>query len=348
MLTKVPEFCRTRPNTPLHLLFSFDEEVGCIGVRRALEGDLATCRSAPAPASSASRRKCRSSIGHKGKKSVRCHVHGKECHSSLAPQGVNAVEYAAEVDRPSQGHGPARRHGWSVRRRFRRRPFDGPYRHHPWRHGAQHRAEGLPLRFRVPLCAGRRAGSAAWPRSGLRSKASCCRRCRQVEPETGFSWEPLSSFPGLDTPVDAEIVAFVKSLTGANGTARSPSAPKAGLFQEIGIPDRHLRTGQHRPGPQARRILSRSTRSRYARPSWSASAASWRSSEAEHLVRCTTPASRGRRGAVDSGRPTDPATARRHSDHRQSRHDHAVRGRRRTGRDADRPAPCASSRRRRG
>ncbi len=34
-------------------------------------------------------------IAHKGKKSMRAHVHGKECHSSLAPKGVNAVEYAA-------------------------------------------------------------------------------------------------------------------------------------------------------------------------------------------------------------------------------------------------------------
>ena len=35
--------------------------------------------------------------GHKGKLSTRCHVHGFECHSALAPKGVNAVEIAAEL-----------------------------------------------------------------------------------------------------------------------------------------------------------------------------------------------------------------------------------------------------------
>src|SRR3546814_11368295 len=36
-------------------------------------------------------------VAHKGKKSVRVHVRGLEAHSSLAPNGVNAVEYAAEA-----------------------------------------------------------------------------------------------------------------------------------------------------------------------------------------------------------------------------------------------------------
>jgi len=34
-------------------------------------------------------------IGHKGKRSVRARVRGFTCHSSLAPQGVNAAEFAA-------------------------------------------------------------------------------------------------------------------------------------------------------------------------------------------------------------------------------------------------------------
>ena len=36
-------------------------------------------------------------IGHKGKRSFRVDVHGRTCHSSLAPAGVNAVEYAARL-----------------------------------------------------------------------------------------------------------------------------------------------------------------------------------------------------------------------------------------------------------
>ncbi len=36
-------------------------------------------------------------IGHKGKRSFRVDVRGRTCHSSLAPEGVNAVEYAARL-----------------------------------------------------------------------------------------------------------------------------------------------------------------------------------------------------------------------------------------------------------
>src|SRR5262249_58863169 len=35
--------------------------------------------------------------GHKGKRSSRVTVSGRTCHSSLAPRGVNAVEYAARL-----------------------------------------------------------------------------------------------------------------------------------------------------------------------------------------------------------------------------------------------------------
>ena len=36
-------------------------------------------------------------IGHKGGRSYKVRVHGSEAHSSLAPQAVNAIEYAAEL-----------------------------------------------------------------------------------------------------------------------------------------------------------------------------------------------------------------------------------------------------------
>ena len=36
-------------------------------------------------------------VGHKGKRSFRVDVRGRTCHSSLAPEGVNAVEYAARL-----------------------------------------------------------------------------------------------------------------------------------------------------------------------------------------------------------------------------------------------------------
>src|SRR5215510_6334266 len=81
---------------PIHLAISYDEEVGCIGVRDM----IARLKDAPAwpagcfvgePTSMAV------VIGHKGKRSLRVTVRGQTCHSSLTPYGVNAVEYAARL-----------------------------------------------------------------------------------------------------------------------------------------------------------------------------------------------------------------------------------------------------------
>ncbi|MDP4414821.1 peptidase dimerization domain-containing protein, partial [Escherichia coli] len=36
-------------------------------------------------------------LGHKGKLAVRCEVQGAACHSAYAPQGVNAIQYAAKL-----------------------------------------------------------------------------------------------------------------------------------------------------------------------------------------------------------------------------------------------------------
>jgi acetylornithine deacetylase/succinyl-diaminopimelate desuccinylase-like protein len=36
-------------------------------------------------------------IAHKGKRAYKCCVRGKEAHSALTPQGVNAIEYAARI-----------------------------------------------------------------------------------------------------------------------------------------------------------------------------------------------------------------------------------------------------------
>jgi acetylornithine deacetylase len=57
-----------------------------------------------------------------------------------------------------------------------------------------------------------------------------------VAPEAGFTWEQISAFPGLDMPVDSEIVAFVKSLTGGNSVGKVAFGTEGGLYQEAGIP----------------------------------------------------------------------------------------------------------------
>ncbi|MEX2296885.1 MAG: M20/M25/M40 family metallo-hydrolase, partial [Dongiaceae bacterium] len=61
-------------------------------------------------------------------------------------------------------------------------------------------------------------------------------RMRAKIADTGFSWEDISAFPGLDMRDDAEIVALAKALSGANSTTKVAFGTEAGLFQKAQFP----------------------------------------------------------------------------------------------------------------
>ena len=234
VLTSVPEMLRRKPTTPIHLIFSYDEEVGCVGVRRLLDM-LRDAPVRPLACIIGEPTEMKVIVGHKGKMSLRCHVRGRECHSSLAPQGVNAVEYAAEAIAYLR----------DMSRRFAAEgPFDEDFdvAHSTVHTGTVHGGTALNI---VPKdCSFDfefRYVPGVEPEALLAeiqefAETKLLPQMRAVDPSTGFSWEPLSSFPGLDTPVDSEVVAFVKSLTGANSVSKVAFGTEAGLFEQTGIP----------------------------------------------------------------------------------------------------------------
>jgi acetylornithine deacetylase len=81
---------------PVHLAFSYDEEVGC--PRRALDARRAGAARAQT-ARLHHRRTHRAEAGARaqGQAGHALPVHGAACHSAYAPQGVNAIEYAAKL-----------------------------------------------------------------------------------------------------------------------------------------------------------------------------------------------------------------------------------------------------------
>ena len=95
-LAHVPEFLRRGLATPIHLAFSYDEEVGCIGVRRLIDM-INGLPVKPRMAIIGEPTEMQVIVAHKGKTDVTAHLRGFECHSSLAPTGVNAIHYAAEL-----------------------------------------------------------------------------------------------------------------------------------------------------------------------------------------------------------------------------------------------------------
>jgi acetylornithine deacetylase len=95
-LAMVPELLRRGLARPVHFALSYDEEVGCIGVRRLID-DVVARGIAPLGCIVGEPTGMELVLAHKGKMSWRCRVRGHEAHSSLTPLGVNAVQIACEI-----------------------------------------------------------------------------------------------------------------------------------------------------------------------------------------------------------------------------------------------------------
>lgn len=97
VLAKVPDMVAAPLRKPIHLVFSHDEEVGCVGVRYALAKASEFAPVAPLAAFIGEPTNMQVVIAHKSKFSYRVDVTGHACHSSRAPEGVNAIDYAARL-----------------------------------------------------------------------------------------------------------------------------------------------------------------------------------------------------------------------------------------------------------
>lgn len=232
-LAAVPAMAAADLARPIHLAFSYDEEVGCLGVRGLIER-LNALAVKPLGCFVGEPTGMAVVIAHKGKRSLRAVVTGRSCHSSLAPEGVNAVDYAAllavEVRR--------------IGRELARGPADPLYdvpvstAHTGILEGGTalnivpDRAE-LVFEFRVLPDQDAEALVAqvqAFVRDVLEPEM------RRVAPETGIALEVFTSFPGLDTPVDDEVVRLAKHLAGRNDHAKVAYGTEGGLFQQAAIP----------------------------------------------------------------------------------------------------------------
>ena len=96
MLERVPAMTEAPLAAPIHLVFSYDEEVGCLGVHgivshldQAVPKPLACFVGEPTGMSVVD--------GHKGSTGLLTTVLGQACHSSRPDLGVNAIFFAADL-----------------------------------------------------------------------------------------------------------------------------------------------------------------------------------------------------------------------------------------------------------
>ena len=96
VLAALPQMATQRLQTPIHLAFSYDEEIGCVGAKKLVES-MAGFEVKPRIGLIGEPTNMSMVLGHKGKVSYRVTVTGMSCHSAYISSGVNAVEYAAEL-----------------------------------------------------------------------------------------------------------------------------------------------------------------------------------------------------------------------------------------------------------
>src|SRR5690606_25552018 len=95
-LQLVPKMLQTRLNHPLHLAYSYDEEIGCVGAPSMIQ-ELVARGVNPSGCVVGEPTSMRTIVAHKGINAYRCRVHGHAAHSSLTPKGLNAIEHAARI-----------------------------------------------------------------------------------------------------------------------------------------------------------------------------------------------------------------------------------------------------------
>jgi acetylornithine deacetylase len=96
VLALIPELQAHSRKHPVHLAFSYDEEVGCLGAP-LLIANLQRKGIQPTACIVGEPTGMVPVIAHKGINSFRCRIHGHAAHSSLTPQGCNALEYGAKL-----------------------------------------------------------------------------------------------------------------------------------------------------------------------------------------------------------------------------------------------------------
>jgi acetylornithine deacetylase len=233
-LAMAPAAVQRRLTAPIHFAFSYDEEIGCIGVRRLL--DLLKDRPVkPRLCIVGEPTLMQVVTAHKGKLGYRVTAHGLEAHSSLAPIGVNAIYMAADLIAEIRAiQSEIATHG----------PRDGDYDvayttlHVGKIAGGEvmnivpnHCSFDFEIRY---LPQDDESAIAAKIRSAAERVAASF---RHVHAGARFEFQPLQSYPALDTPVDSEAVHFVRALTGGNSTGKITFGTEGGLFQQaLGIP----------------------------------------------------------------------------------------------------------------
>jgi len=236
-LAQAPKFLAAlndnRLDAPLHYSLSYDEEVGCIGVRGLIR-DLEEHNIRPAGCVVGEPTSMQPIIAHKGTHRFRCSVHGREAHSSYVTHGVNAIEYAARLvvfirqiaDRLAQIE--TRDYGFTV-----------PYS--TLSTGVIHggiAANVIPKDcvFQFDMRTLPNTAPEALHEEIRAFAATLTREMQAVDEQSGIDLQWLSQTVGLAAAETDAIVQWAMQLSRNHQVGKVSYGTEAGLFQKMGVP----------------------------------------------------------------------------------------------------------------
>ncbi len=229
-LSMAEQAVKSKLTTPINFAFSYDEEIGCVGVRRLLD----LLKDAPVRP-----RLCivgeptlmQAVTAHKGKLGFRVTAHGLEAHSSLAPIGVNAIYMACDLIAAIR----------AIQKRIAETGLrDGDYEvaYTTLHVGKMQGGEVMNIvpnrcSFDFEIRYLPEDDEAAIVAAIKAAAEQVALSYRGVFPQARFDFMNLQSYPAMNTPVDSEAVKFVHALTGGNSTGKITFGTEGGLFHQI-------------------------------------------------------------------------------------------------------------------
>jgi len=219
---------------PLQLAFSYDEEVGCLGVRSLIE-DMTGWSHKPSFCIVGEPTLLQIAIGHKGKAAIKATCRGLVAHSARPDEGLNAIYLASDLI------GGLRNRQKTIERDGPRDlGYEVPYTtlHVGTIRGGTalnivpgHCEIDLEIRNVV-------ADDPARYVQGIRQDAAEILATAQRGRAIGdIRIEIVNEYPGLDTAENAEVVGLVAALTGNRKCVKVDFGSEGGLYSgRVGIP----------------------------------------------------------------------------------------------------------------
>ena len=232
-LAQASLFLGSKAPFAVHLALSYDEEVGCFGVRELI-ADLRGAGIKPLACIVGEPTSMVPAIAHKGVYRYRCCVRGKDAHSSLTPSSVNAIEMAARLI----GKLRDMAEGFE-RSEPRYAGFDVPFSTASvcrFEGGIADNVVPREARFTYEFRDLPTADAALMQQEVVAHARSLEPAMKAVAPASGFSFETICAVPSFLGQADDAITRLAQTLSGQTNTTQVAFGTEAGLFQRAGIP----------------------------------------------------------------------------------------------------------------